>query len=190
MKAMLAVILAAILAQVAPQSTTAPSAGTSPTPSSTPTGPVYFGNPAAHFTVDAQPMGFDPDGNAQWRLVAHYTDASGLPTRIMANGDVDWKASRGFVQWQTRMRYGQPAAIVRTNVDGPLTATIRSNVPSLGTVTLQTNPQTWPGPRVVAEALGPHLVQVGWFPQERKLVRVVRIDGNGVQRTVGVIAGS
>jgi hypothetical protein len=42
---------------------------------------------------------------------------------------------------------------------------------------------------VVAQALGPHAVQIGWFPQERRLARIVRIDGNGARKTIAVIAG-
>jgi hypothetical protein len=42
---------------------------------------------------------------------------------------------------------------------------------------------------VVAQALGPHTVQIGWFPRENKLARIVRIDGNGARKTLAVIAG-
>ncbi|MDQ2872612.1 MAG: hypothetical protein M3R35_05745 [Candidatus Eremiobacteraeota bacterium] len=177
MKALLALFLLAL----------APSPA--PTPSPMPTGLIYAGHPAAHFNVVARPLGFDPDGNARWLLVAKYTDANGAPTRIMANGNVDWKASRGYVQWQTRMRYGSPSAIVKTVAGGPLLASAASTIPSLGTVEVRTDPQHWAGPRVVAQALGPHVVQIGWFPQERKLARIVRVDAAGNGRTIGIIAG-
>jgi hypothetical protein len=47
----------------------------------------------------------------------------------------------------------------------------------------------WKAPRVVAKALGPYAVQIGWFPLVDKVVRIVRIDGTGARKTVAVIAG-
>lgn len=160
-----------------------------PTPSPQPTGLIYFGNPAAKLTVVARPLGFDPDGNARWLLVAHFLDAQGKPTRIMANSDLDWLSRDGYVQWQTRLRFGQPAAILKTHHDGQLSMVVRSNTPKLGSITVTTDTRTWRGPRVVAQALGPHLIQIGWFPQENVLARVVRIDSLGRRATMSVIAG-
>ena len=182
---MLSTLLLALLAQTG--SSPAPTAA--PAPSATAAPPVYYGNPATRFTLDARPLGFDPDGNARWLVVVRFADAGGRPTRIMANSDLDYTPDRGYLQWQTRMRYGQPSAIISTNRDGPLAMMVRANVPKLGWLRASTDTRTWPGPRVVAKALGPHLIQVGWFPQEQRLARLVRIDGNG-QRTVAVtIAG-
>ncbi len=177
----LPILLGALLAQATPTPV--------PNPSPTPTGLIYFGAPAARFSVDARPLGFDPDGNARWLLVSHFYDAQGKPTRIMANSDLDWVSRDGYVQWQTRLRYGQPSAILKTHRDGPLTMLVRANQPKLGTITLRTDTRTWRGPRAVAQALGPRMIQIGWFPQENKLARVVRIDSSGARKTLAVIAG-
>ncbi|HTV91780.1 MAG TPA: hypothetical protein VMG98_03600 [Verrucomicrobiae bacterium] len=147
-----------------------------PSPSVTPDVPVYVGNPATHFTVEERVEGFDPDGDARLLLVAHFFDAQNQPTRILANSDLDWMADRGQVQWQNRMRYGSPAAIVLVNTDGPIVATIHANMPALGTVVVHSDTRTWTGQRVVAKALGPRMVQIGWFPRATAPVRVVRID--------------
>lgn len=155
----------------------------------TSTAPVYAGNIATHFTVDARPLGFDPDGNARYLLVAHYLDAQNATTKVFANSDVNWVANRGYTQWQTRMRFGQPAAIIKVNTDGPIVVRVTSNVPKLGTIVVRTDTRTWEAARVVAEALGPHLIQVGWFPRETKLARVERTDANGKTHTLAIIAG-
>lgn len=175
----LPVLFGALVAQATP----------TPAPAPTSTAPVYFGNPAARMSLDARPLGVDPDGNARWLVVTKFFDAQGNPTRIMANSDLDYLSHDGYVQWQTRLRYGQPAAILKTRKDGPMTMTVRANTPKLGSVTVHTDTRAWRGPRVVAEALGPHTVQIGWFPQERKLARVVRIDGADARKTIAVIAG-
>ncbi len=160
-----------------------------PTPAPTPTGPVYFGKPAVRVGLDARSLGFDPDGNARWLVVTKFFDAGGRPTRIMANSDVDYLSRDGYVQWQTRLRYGQPGAILKTRRDGPLAMTIRVNAPRLAKVSAHTDTRTWAGPRVVAQALGPHAIQIGWFPRETTMVRIVRVDGRGQHRTLQIIAG-
>lgn len=175
----LPVLLGALLAQAQPTST----------PSPAPTGLMYFGNPAARLVLVQRPLGFDPDGNARWLVLTRFLDAQGRVTRIMANSDIDYVSRDGYVQWQTRLRYGQPSAILKSHRDGPLAMTIRANVPKLGSVTAHTDTRAWRGPRVVAQALGPHLIQVGWFPQENQLARVVRIDGAGHRAILSVIAG-
>ncbi len=155
------------------------SASASPSPSPTPTGPLYAGNPAVRFTLESHPLGVDPDGDARWLLEARFFDAQGRPTRIIANSDLDWRAPGAYVQWQTRMRYGTPAAIVSTRRDGPIVVTVRANEPKIGTVVARTDTRAWRTPRVTARALGPHLVQIGWFPRAQMPVRIVRIDGRG-----------
>lgn len=185
---MLSTLLLALLAQTGNVSP-APTPAAAPAPAASPASPVYYGNPATRFALDARPLGFDPDGNARWLVVVRFIDAHGHPTRIMANSDVDYTGDRGHVQWQTRMRYGQPAAIIETNKDGPLAMLVRANVPKLGSLRARTDTRTWPGARVVAKALGPHLVQVGWFPQEQRLARLVRIDENGKRSVAALIAG-
>ncbi len=181
------VVIAVVLVLVTFAASATPT--TAPTPAPTPTVPVYFGKPAVRFGIDARPLGFDPDGNARWLVVAKFFDAAGRPTRIMANSDVDYLSRDGYVQWQTRLRYGQPAAILKTHRDGPLAMTLRANVPRLGTLSARTDTRAWRGPRVVAQALGPRAVQLGWFPEEATMARIIRTDGRGRNRTLEVIAG-
>lgn len=170
-------IRATILTAVLATQTIAASAAPAPTP--TPDVPVYVGNPATRFSVEKRALGFSPDGKARLLLVAHFYDAQGHPTKILANSDLDWHASRGHVQWQNRMTYGAPAAIVSVSTQGPITVTIRANKPALGTQTVRTNPRYWTQPRVVAQALGPHAIQIGWFPRSSAPVRISRIAPSG-----------
>ncbi|HEY9086452.1 MAG TPA: hypothetical protein VIN40_11040, partial [Candidatus Tyrphobacter sp.] len=141
--------------------------------------PVYWGNPPARFALDSRVLGFDPDGNARWLVIVRLYDAQGRPTRIMENDNFDWTSRDGYVQWQTKLAYGNPAAILRTNRDGAATLTVRANAPSLGTMTARTDTRTWAGPRIVAEVLGPHLIQIGWFPRASRHVRITRVDAAG-----------
>lgn len=152
-------------------------------------GPVYWGKPAVRMTVESRPLGFDPDGNARWLVVAHYWDADNHPTRVMAGGNVDWTSADGYVQWQTRLRYGQPAAILKTHKYGVLTLVVHSTAPAFAPIALHTDTRSWHGSRVVAAALGPHLVQIGWFPLESTVARLGRIDGTGARKTIAIIAG-
>lgn len=175
--------LFATLALLVAQTTAQPA----PSPSVTPDTPVYVGNPATRFTVEPRIEGFDPDGKARLLLIAHFFDAQNQPTTILANSDFDWKADRGHVQWQNRMRYGSPAAVVLVDTDGPIVATVHANKPALGTVTLRTDTRTWPQPRVVASALGPHMVQIGWFPRANSAVRIVRTDGRNVRTVLATL---
>lgn len=154
-------------------------ASAAPAPTPTPDTPVYVGNPATHFSVEKRILGFSPDGKARLLLIARFYDAQGHPTTILANSDVDWHASRGHVQWQNRMTYGAPAAIVSVATQGPLTVTVRANKPALGTQTVSTNPRRWTQPRVVAQALGPHAIAIGWFPRSAAPVRISRIATSG-----------
>ena len=130
-------------------------------------------------TLVTRPLGFDPDGNARWLVLTRFFDAHGNPTRILANSDFSWTSSDGRVQWQTRMRFGQPSAILITHRDGPLRMTVQANYPKLGTVTVRTDTRVWPELRVVAAAVGPRAISIGWFPRERFAVRVDRIDAQG-----------
>ncbi len=139
--------------------------------------------------LESRPLGFDPDGNARWLVVVRLFDAQGKPTRIMENDDFDWSSHNGYVQWQTKLAYGNPSAILRTTRDGPLSLTVRANVPKLGTMTAHTDTRTWRAPCVVADALGPYAIQIGWFPQERRWARIVRIDGSGRRKLLVAIAG-
>lgn len=176
MNAMLAILLVA-------QATVQPA----PSPMVTPDVPIYTGKPATHFTVEPRFEGFDPDGKARLLLVAHFLDAQNQPTTILANSDLDWSADRGHVQWQNRMRYGSPAAVVLVDTDGPIVATIHANKPAIGTVTVRTDTRSWTQPRTVAEALGPHMVQIGWFPRASTPVGIARIDGSGRRVDVATV---
>jgi len=191
MKSIVAALLAFTVAQASPQPANAPTPvpSAAPSPAPTSTAPVYAGNPAASFRVVASPSGFDPDGNARWVITTQFYDAQGQPTRIVANSDIDWPSKDGYVQWQTRMRYGQPAAILKTTKDGPLSMTVRLNMPKIGSTVVRTDTRAWKYPRVVAAALGPHTVQIGWFPREDGTVRVTRIAPNGARKLVGIVAG-
>lgn len=179
MTATLPLLLGALLAQAQPTAQ----------PSPMPAGLIYFGSSAAKLTVVSRPLGFDADGNARWLLVARFLDSQGKLTRIMSGSDLDWLSHDRYVQWQTRLRYGQPAAILKTHREGLLKIVVRSNTPKLGSVTVSTDTRVWRGPRVVAQALGPHLIQIGWFPQENTLARVVRVDRLGRRAILAVIAG-
>ncbi|MBV9271260.1 MAG: hypothetical protein JO165_09200 [Candidatus Eremiobacteraeota bacterium] len=190
MKSLFALVLALTIAQLSPQSSPTAVPPPSPSPTPMPTAPIYAGNPAASFRVISEPTGFDPDGNARWVIKTRFLDAQRHPTRIMANSDIDWLSKDGYVQWQTRMRYGQPGAILKATHDGPLTMTVRVNKPQLGSITVHTDTRTWKFPRVVAEALGPHTVQVGWFPRESANVRITRIGSDGNRTVVGIVAGA
>jgi hypothetical protein len=160
-----------------------------PAPSPSATLPPYAGGIPVKMALDARPLGFDPDGNARYLVVTKFFDKDGRQTLILANSDFDWTSRDGHVQWQTRMRFGQPSAILTTTHDGPVTMRVHANQPKLGTLTARSNTRTWPQPRVVAEALGPHLVAIGWFPRETSPVRVDRIDVAGRVTTVAVLRG-
>jgi hypothetical protein len=176
---MIGMILAALLAQATVQP--------APSPSVTPDVPVYAGNPATHFTIEQRIEGFDPDGKARLLLIAHFLDAQDQPTKILANSDLEWSADHGHVQWQNRMRYGAPAALVLVDSDGPIVATIRANKPAIGTVTADADTRMWTQPRVVAAPLGPHMVQIGWFPRATTAVTITRIDGRGRNITLATL---
>jgi hypothetical protein len=158
-----------------------------PAPRTTPVPAGLLGAPPARMTLAAQPLGFDPDGNARWLVLTKFFDSQGNPTLILANSDFSWTSRDGRVQWQTRMRFGQPAAILITNRDGPLRMRVHANQPKLGTLTVRTDTRRWPQPRVVGEALGPRAVSIGWFPRERYAVRVDRFDARG-RRTRTIVS--
>lgn len=162
----------------------------SPSPTPTPDVPVYAGNPAVRFTVETRELGVTPDGEASWLAIAHFWDKDGKLTRILANSDLDWLSNDGYVQWQTRWRYGEPSAILKTTRDGPLDMTVRANKPAFGTIAIHTDTREWKTSRLVARALGPRLVQIGWFPQVRGVTRITRIDGDGRRRPIATIAGT
>ncbi len=163
-----------------PQQAPPPLASETPGPTQATSGtPVYAGNRAASVRVETRVLGVSPDGYARWLAVAHFFDARGKPTLILANSNLDWIPSTGVAQWQNRMRYGQPSAIVSVDRDGPVALTVRTTLPKLPTVVVRTDTRGWRDARVVAGAIGPHLVQVGWFPYSSQPVSVTRVDRHG-----------
>lgn len=131
--------------------------------------PFYRAPVPVRFTVEQRRLGFDADGNARLVLIVHFFDASGRPAVLLADSDVDWSAWHANVQWQTRMRYGQPAAIVSTNRDGPFGARVTVRVPSLGTVDIRDDTRTWRFPREVRTRIGPFATLIGSFPGRSRL---------------------
>jgi hypothetical protein len=124
------------------------------------------------------PLGFDPDGEARWLVRVFFRDRQGRATTLLRGGNLDYFAWRGEAQWQTRARFGAPSAILTTTSDGPLAARVHAaGLGRLADARLETDTSTWDGPRVVAKALGPHLVQVGWFPPETRKAVLIRRTG-------------
>jgi hypothetical protein len=142
--------------------------------------PVFAGSPPARLVLDARPLDVDPDGAARWLVRAHFVDKRGRPTELLGGGDVAFAPSRGSAQWQTRLRFGAPAAIVSTVDDGPLAVRVTAEVGTrVAPVRIATDTRSWRVARVVARALGPHELVVGWFPRVTTgAVGVSRGDGD------------
>ncbi len=133
----------------------------------------------ARLVLATQPLDVDPNGYARWLVRASFVDASGRPTPLLHGGDIDFFPSRGTAQWQTRLRFRGPAAIVSTNTDGPLSVRVVASVglPVPPAVAF-TDTRRWTVERIVARAIGPHAVYVGWFPAVADgSVRVDRLYG-------------
>jgi hypothetical protein len=138
--------------------------------------------------LETSPGGIDPDGAARWIVRVRFVDSAGKPTTLLQGGDIEFAASRGRVQWQTRTRFGGPAAIVSTTEAGPLSVRAIAKAPAiLDDARADTDTRTWRFADVAARALGPHLVQIGWFPAATGAVSVVR-SGPGGLRTVCDVA--
>jgi hypothetical protein len=133
--------------------------------------------------LESQPLGIDPSGKARWLVRVRFVDSKGRPSGFLHGGDVEFYASHGSVQWQTRTRFGAPAAIVSTAADGPLAVrAVAADPVALGEARADTDTRQWNAPRVVAEALGPHLVQLGWFPRASDAsVQVTRAGSEGTR---------
>ncbi len=156
-----------------------------------PVGAVFEPEPATTMALRARPLGVTPDGFARWLVRAEFRARDGSPTRLVSGGDFAFVPTHGTAQWQTRSRFGGPAAIVSTTLDGPLGVTARANAPRrLGTRRIETNTRYWSGARVVAEPLGPHVVQIGWFPRGTGTTAVVRIDPDGTRHVANVAASA
>jgi hypothetical protein len=177
--AVAALVLVALTAQ-SPQPFAWPTALPSTAPAPQPA-VLWSGSPAASFALDVEPLGVSPDGEARAlvRVVLH--DAGGNVVRVRRGADFDYFTDRGEAQWQTRLRYGGPAAIVTVRDDGPVHVRVVANRPPGLTEQRATyDTRDWRLPRVVAAAVGPHLVRLGWFPRLRAgRVRVYRVDARG-----------
>jgi len=172
---------------------------------------TWSGAPAAHLSLDVRSLGVSPDGAARFLARALFTDRRGRPTTPLKGGNVAFVASRGEAQWQTRLRFDAPSVVVSVTEEGPLTidvstdeeigsfsasATIEARQSShpprarhrkKHSVSLRGFGAGEPSRRVVGGALGPHLVQIGWFP--RQLVGTTSVVRSGPEgsRTVGLV---
>lgn len=160
-----------------------PFAWPTPLPRSTPAPQptqVWSGAPATGLRLQVAPLGVTPDGEvrALVRVVLH--DASGAPTTLRRGGDFVFHVDHGTAQWQTRLRYGGPAAIVAVRDAVPVTIRAIGDVPAtLGSASAPFDPRPF-AHRVAAGALGPHLVRIGWFPRPRAgVVRIARVRADG-----------
>jgi len=156
-------------------------------PSILPSAIVWRGRPAHRMLLDTWSLGTDPDGKARWVVRVRFMDAGNHLTKLLRSGDVEFRSSRGDVQWQTRMRYGGPAAIVSTTESGPVAVRVISKDPvGIDDVRVETDTRAWHAAPVVVRALGPHMVQIGWFPAAKTRVEVTRsgLDGDRVVCTL------
>ncbi|HZW54570.1 MAG TPA: hypothetical protein VFF00_11065, partial [Candidatus Elarobacter sp.] len=150
---------------------------------------LWNGPPAASFALTVEPLGVSPDGEARAVVRVLLRDAQGNPTRLRRGADFDYFTDRGETQWQTRLRYRGPAAIVALRDEGVATVRVVANrPPGLAEQRASFDTRALRTPRVVAGALGPHLVRVGWFPQVREgVVRVYRVGARGRRTPAAVV---
>ncbi|HTV73431.1 MAG TPA: hypothetical protein VME66_07000 [Candidatus Acidoferrales bacterium] len=174
---MLAVLVAAlVIATPAPGPTATPAV-------------LWSSAPATSLWLQTQPLGVSPDGAGRWLVRTRFRDARGKPTSLLNGGDVEFSATSGEVQWQTRLRFGGPSAIVSTYTDDPIRISAVADE-ELGALRADagTSPRRWRVAHVVAAALGPHLVQLGWFPRIQRGTVVIRRTGRDGSRVVGLVA--
>ena len=129
--------------------------------------------------LDGRALDIDPSGAARYLVRARFVDAVGRPTDLVSGGDVEFVPSRGRAQWQTRLRFGGPAAIISVFDDGPFVVSVHAEVGvHVPEARIETDTRSWSVPRRVAKALGPHSVWIGWFPAPKSgAVRIVRRGG-------------
>ena len=150
---------------------------------------VWGGEPAASYALEVTPQGVTPDGTARALVRVLLRDAQGAPARLRRGADFGYFADRGEVQWQTRLRYGGPAAIVSVRDEGPVNVRVVANRPTgLGERRVAFDTRAWRSmPRTVAAAIGPHLLRIGWFPQLPSITRVYRVDARGRRRLAATL---
>ena len=151
---------------------------------------LWSGAPAASFALDVRPLDISPDGEARALVRVVLRDAGGNVVRVLRGADFDFFATPGTTQWQTRLRYGGPAAIVAVRDDGPVALRVVANRPAgLAEQRAAYDTRAWRLARVAAAAVGPHLVRIGWFPQVRAgRVRVYRVDARGRRALAATLA--
>ncbi len=175
-------VVAAVLLAACARSQRAPT----PTPSVPPV--------AVSATVELQPLDVSPDGEARLLVRLRYWDAAGERVHIPPGGHVDVFPSRGDVQWQPRARYADPAAIVRLTESGPLTVRVRSDIARVPRDLARTSDtRAWRLAPVVARALGPHVVVIGWFPRIHEgslIIDRTAADGTRIEYAVPAPASS
>ncbi|HEY0798202.1 MAG TPA: hypothetical protein VGD50_03575, partial [Candidatus Baltobacteraceae bacterium] len=178
---MLAVVAAALFA--------------SPKPTVQPTASVQWaGAPAARIVLQSRSLGVTPDGVARILVRVLFRDALGKPTTLLGGGDVEFSASAGELQWQTRSRFDAPSAVLSVRAAAPVTIDVATNA-ELGSLQTRTSvmPATVPTGAVVGAPLGPHLVQLGWFaPANSRTTIIVRSgpDGANIVGLVGAPAST
>ena len=153
-------------------------------------GLVVRGAAPVSMSVDERPLGVNPEGQWQLLATAHFFDAQGHRTLIFANSDLNWDASRGVVQWQNRMRFGQPSSIVSVDTEGPVVLRVHPNAPKMSDVVVKTDTRSWNGPRIAVGAIGPYLAQIGWFPRATAPVRIKRKEESGRWITLATLPTS
>ena len=175
---------AALVANAQPLAWPTPLPRSTPAPQPT---QLWSGAPASAFALTVEPLGVTPDGEARALVRVALRDPGGAPTLLRRGGDFTFRVDRGSVQWQTRLRYGGPAAIVAVRDAGPVAIHVVANQPpSLGAA--RAGFATRAEPVVVAGALGPHLVRLGWFPRVRRgSVRIARVVAGGAAVTAAVL---
>ncbi|MDQ2817254.1 MAG: hypothetical protein M3T49_03465 [Candidatus Eremiobacteraeota bacterium] len=123
------------------------------------------GPPPTTFRLAPGPWRLTADGTWAAVVKASYQDAGGADVP-QVRGDVDFSATAGDVLGLVRRVYSDPAAQVTLRQSQSVTLNAKSNTPALGnaTVTLPAPPDGIVSLAVVSQAVGPHLVNVGWTP--------------------------
>jgi len=179
-------VLLVVAEAPAPFAWPTPMATTAPAPQPT----VLWRNaPATSFAVTVESHGVSPDGEARALVRVVLRDGAGAVVKLRRGADFDYFTDRGEAQWQTRLRYDGPAAIVSVREAGPVALRVVANRPAgLGTQRASFDPRAWSLPHAVAGALGPHAVRIGWFPRVTDgSVRVYRVDGAGRRQLAATI---
>ncbi len=141
-------------------------------------GLLYSGGKPTQIVLETRTLGLSPDGEARYLVIAHFRTAQGEPTSVFDGSDISWQASRGEVQWQTRMRFKDPSAIFSSRDPGNIRITVTPRIPALAPMRFMSDVTDWiHGAHFVAQSLGPHMVQLGFFPRLRQPRTLVRING-------------